>query len=332
MLLGQTRAVVPAVAVSALLLLVAVPGRTRRAWALVVAGAGVAACIGPVLDVYDSVRGARPPADAQLRDAAARDPACLRSQRAPSGRAAVAVVGRLGDADGRGCAAARMGAACGWPWPSSLAWRARRGRRPGRQGARRVPRLRRARTPEPTSSSRFTSGAGNRYDYWRVAVDQFADDPLRGDRRRQLRPHLLPRAPHHRGHPPGRTASSSRRSASSGIVGGAPAGGLPRRHRQPASPGARAQPGAILRVRGLAVAAGGTFAVWLVHTSVDWLHLIPGLTGIALCSAAVLVGPWTRPRAGTREHGQDRCCGRVRRGGARWARSSWAAPPSRTAT
>ena len=30
------------------------------------------------------------------------------------------------------------------------------------------------------SSSRFTSGGGNRYDYWRVAVDQFADHPLRG--------------------------------------------------------------------------------------------------------------------------------------------------------
>ena len=36
------------------------------------------------------------------------------------------------------------------------------------------------------------------------------------------------------------------------------------------------------------------FLVWLVHTSVDWLHLIPGVTGIALCGAAVLVSPWTR--------------------------------------
>ena len=34
--------------------------------------------------------------------------------------------------------------------------------------------------------------------------------------------------------------------------------------------------------------------MWFVHTSVDWLHLIAGLTGIALCSAAVLVGPWRR--------------------------------------
>lgn len=34
------------------------------------------------------------------------------------------------------------------------------------------------------------------------------------------------------------------------------------------------------------------FFVWLVHTSVDWLHLLPGVTGIALCGAAVLVAPW----------------------------------------
>ena len=46
---------------------------------------------------------------------------------------------------------------------------------------------------------------------------------------------------------------------------------------------------------GLAVAGGGMFLVWLVHTSVDWLHLIPGVTGIALCGAAVLVAPWARP-------------------------------------
>ncbi len=51
---------------------------------------------------------------------------------------------------------------------------------------------------------------------------------------------------------------------------------------------------------GLAVAGGGMFLTWLVHTSVDWLHLIPGLTGIALCGAAVLVAPWARVGAAER--------------------------------
>src|SRR5207248_3568668 len=35
----------------------------------------------------------------------------------------------------------------------------------------------------------------------------------------------------------------------------------------------------------------GIFLTWLVHTSVDWLHLLPGVTAVALGAAAVLVGP-----------------------------------------
>jgi Flp pilus assembly protein TadD len=36
------------------------------------------------------------------------------------------------------------------------------------------------------------------------------------------------------------------------------------------------------------------FVAWLVHTSVDWMHLIPGLTGIALAAVAVLLAPSAR--------------------------------------
>ena len=146
------------------------------------------------------------------------------------------------------------------------------------------------------STSRFTSGGGNRYDYWRVALDQFADNPIRGVGAGNYdRTYFLER----------RTTEDIRQAHSIelqtlgelGIVGGALlavflvaiAVGFGRRAREAKND---------LRARGLAVAAGGTFAVWLVHTSVDWLHLIPGLTGIALCSAAVLVGPWARSRAG----------------------------------
>ena len=102
-LLGQTRAIVPAVLLSALFLLVAVPGRTRRAWALVVAAAGVGACIGPVLEVYDSVDGARTPGDPQLRDAALA--ILLASVGAGAlWAAATAAVARLGDRR-QGCSA-----------------------------------------------------------------------------------------------------------------------------------------------------------------------------------------------------------------------------------
>jgi tetratricopeptide (TPR) repeat protein len=47
---------------------------------------------------------------------------------------------------------------------------------------------------------------------------------------------------------------------------------------------------------GLAVAGGGAFLAWLVQTSVDWLHLIPGVTAVAICAGAVLVAPWTGRR------------------------------------
>ena len=41
--------------------------------------------------------------------------------------------------------------------------------------------------------------------------------------------------------------------------------------------------------RHVAVAAGGVFAAWLVQTSVDWLHLLPGVTAIAIAGAAALL-------------------------------------------
>jgi tetratricopeptide (TPR) repeat protein len=50
----------------------------------------------------------------------------------------------------------------------------------------------------------------------------------------------------------------------------------------------------------MAVAAGGAFVAWLAHTSVDWLHNLPGVTGIALCAAAALVAPWSSGGASRR--------------------------------
>ena len=151
--------------------------------------------------------------------------------------------------------------------------------------------------PSATSTSRFTTGGGNRYDYWRVALDQFADEPLRGVGAGNYdRTYFLER----------RTTEDIRQPHSIelqtlgelGIVGGALlavflgaiAVGFARRAREAHERAPRS---------GLAVAAGGMFLVWLVHTSVDWLHLIPGVTGIALCAAAVLVGPVGTPARGS---------------------------------
>jgi cytochrome c-type biogenesis protein CcmH/NrfG len=49
----------------------------------------------------------------------------------------------------------------------------------------------------------------------------------------------------------------------------------------------------------LIVAGGGMFVVWLVQTSLDWLHQLPGVTAIALCGGAVLIASWAWERAGS---------------------------------
>jgi len=146
------------------------------------------------------------------------------------------------------------------------------------------------------TDTRFLSGGGNRYDYWRVAWLEFEDEPLRGqgagnydrlyfaERRTSediRQPHSLP----------------LQVLAELGLVGalallaviGAVLAGLWSQARA-----ARDSVAARL----VAVAAGGAFLAWLTHTSVDWLHNLPGVTGIALCAAAALVAPWSRgPRS-----------------------------------
>jgi hypothetical protein len=152
---------------------------------------------------------------------------------------------------------------------------------------------------DPRQDSRFFSGGGYRYDYWRVALDQFRDHPLEGvgagnyDRTyfRERRTSEDIRQPH---------SIELQTLGELGLVGGtalaaflvAVLAGLGRAAR-------RARDDSLVRV--IAVAGGGAFVAWLVHTSVDWLHLIPGVTGVALCAAAMLLGPSVRPvRSGLR--------------------------------
>jgi O-Antigen ligase len=142
---------------------------------------------------------------------------------------------------------------------------------------------------EPTvnGASRFTSGGGNRYDYWRIAWHQFTADPLNGLGAGNFdRTYYLER----------QTDEDVRQAHSielqtlgeTGLVGALLLGSffvavfLGAWRRAAVS---RVDPGEI----GVTVAALGIFAVWLAQTSVDWLHLIPGLTGIALAGGAVLL-------------------------------------------
>jgi O-Antigen ligase len=138
-----------------------------------------------------------------------------------------------------------------------------------------------------SAGARFTSGGGNRYDYWRIAWAQFVDHPLEGVGAGNFdRTYFLAR----RTNEDVRQAHSIELQAlgETGIVGALLLGsffvavfaGIRRRARAARRRGSET---------GLTVAATGVFVVWFAQTSVDWLNLIPGVTGIALGAGAVLL-------------------------------------------
>ncbi|MDQ3632383.1 MAG: O-antigen ligase family protein [Actinomycetota bacterium] len=141
--------------------------------------------------------------------------------------------------------------------------------------------------PAATTGSRLLSGSGTRYDYWRVAVDAWQDRPLLG----------LGAGNYDRAYFPQRRQNEDVRQPHSielqtlselGLVGGALLAlflggvgfGAWRTGRDARTEGL---------TRTVAVAAVGGTTAWLVHTSVDWMHIVPGVTAIALCLTAVLV-------------------------------------------
>jgi O-antigen ligase len=288
-LLAQARAIVPALAISAAILVALVPGRRRRCWALLGLVAGVALAAGPLLDVYGATRpGARGVDEDGLRaavlgllGAAALVGALWGLARSVAARPTPGFARRLRAGSAASLAAvsilALAGALLGVGEPvgaTADAWHEFKQLDVG---------------AAQSSSSRFSSGGGNRYDYWRIAVEQFRDRPLEGIGAGNYDTTYFAER---------RTTEDVRQAHSLplqtlgelGLVGlialslfvGGVLGGLVRLARD-------ARTGQ--REATLAVSAGGTFLIWLLHTSVDWLHLIPGLTGIALCAAAALVAP-----------------------------------------
>lgn len=141
-------------------------------------------------------------------------------------------------------------------------------------------------SPSP-GSTRLLSGAGNRYDYWRVAVAEFRSAPVIGVGAGNYQPGYYI----HRHTTESITQPHSielQTLAELGIIGAlllamflaAVAIGARR-----TAVAARASPLA----RFTAVSATGIFSGWLLQTSVDWLHLFPGLTAIALAAAVALL-------------------------------------------
>lgn len=293
-LLAQSRSWEAALVLTLVVLLIAVPGRRRRAFALLVAAAAVAATFTSIADVW-------------------RRPSHLTGlvTVATTHRAAVAIL--LAAALAGLVWMAAMFALRRFAPPGSRVWF-----ETGRVTSlafgvaaiaavvllvansssirRQVNRQYNAfvHLAPPTGGTRLSSGAGNRYDYWRVAMKEFSSEPFRGvgagnyqpDYYRFRRTTDAIEQPH---------SLELQTLAELGVVGGllllaflaAVGVGLVRTVR-------RASEDRLART--VAVAAGGAFIAWLVGTSVDWMALIPGLTGIALAAAAALYRPLSRTR------------------------------------
>jgi hypothetical protein len=148
------------------------------------------------------------------------------------------------------------------------------------------------------NGSRLLSGGGTRYDYWRVALNVFTDHPLAGaGAGGYVEPYYRER----------RTAEDVQQPhsvvfqtlAELGLVGAALLAGLIAALAWGIRRAAR-RAGEDPRER-LVVAAGNGIAVaWLVHASVDWILLLPGVTGVALVGIAAILRPGPAPPAAGR--------------------------------
>ena len=145
------------------------------------------------------------------------------------------------------------------------------------------------------SQTRLLSGAGNRYDYWRIAWHVWREHPVLGvGAGNYARSYYQQRAttediqqPH---------SIELQALSELGLVGALLLAGL---IAGIAWGAVRMRPAArrSALTRALMVGAVGAFVAWLIQTSVDWMQLLPGLTAIAIAAAAVMIRPRRLPRA-----------------------------------
>ena len=280
--LTQSRAALPVFVISAAVVMLMLPGRVRRGWLLLFAAVGVAAALPFLLDVHDertpmgpdlpSLDVVRQAGEATIVSALgagiawgaaswARARAATKVDGGLMGRALIAVSALVVLTLIVSLGSPVDALTSRWDAFTSL-------------------------NSEDESHERFTSAEGNRYDLWRIALDQFEDHPLRGvgsgnyvsTYHRERRTTEDVQEPH---------SIELQTLGELGIVGalclamfigGTYAGAVHWRRAVRAGVGPLDIP----------VAAIGAFTVWLVHTSVDVLHMIPGLTAAALVAAAVL--------------------------------------------
>jgi hypothetical protein len=137
------------------------------------------------------------------------------------------------------------------------------------------------------SSARFTDASGYRYDLWRIALRQFRENPLLGVGAGSYDATFFRerRVPEYVRQPHSLELQMLGELGLPGLIGLltfviAVLASAVRRRAELSGP-----------ERAFRVAAFGIFLTWLVHTSVDWLYNLPGLTVMALMSAGVLLAP-----------------------------------------
>jgi hypothetical protein len=279
----QARALIPAFVVTTALVILAAPGRTRRALQLTIVIVAILASSHWTLAIYSSTGPIQQymPSSAALRHAGLAiigsgllAGALLLALELIAARVSAIRSAEISRRTGQGMLAALAAAAVvigvAAHGTISTQWRD-------------FTHL----NPEQSAPNRFVAiGSGFRYDLWRVALDEFKGDPVAGvgagnydDSYYRLRqnpqsvtvPHSL----------------EMQVLAELGLLGlialGLFCGGV-----------LRAGLGADGRTLagqdpGIRIAALGVFAAWLTATSFDWLYNIPGLTGMAVLAAAILL-------------------------------------------
>jgi O-antigen ligase len=286
LLLSQSRGAALAAGVSAIVLLALVPGRLRRACALLALSGAVALLAGPATAVYTSGLGGSVD-DGLLQELTSRAVLVAAALGLAWG-AATRIVARVQNLRPlRNTTAAGLGCMLVFAAGAGLVksgWIAGAGQRHYDAFVHLG-----ASDGGEMTGSRLVSGAGNRYDYWRIAVGEWKEHKLLGvgagnyERRYFVERRTTEdiRQPH---------SLQLQTLSELGLVGGgllvvflSGVGWTIWRRR------AAAQDSDVERF--LLVAASGAFSAWLVHASVDWIHLLPGITAITLAAAAVLMRP-----------------------------------------
>jgi O-Antigen ligase len=290
-LLSQSRGAALAMLASLILVVALVPGRTRRVYNLLVVAAGVAVAAPDLLRVYDhTVAGSVPTgaghaaghatllaalavgiAWALLTWASGLLPArsISRLRRAGAWLLVVPVVLVLAVAIG---SAHRIKHDVRNQWHAFTHLS--------------VPSVNTS-TTASASQSRLLSGAGHRYDYWRIAWRMWRSHPVLGvGAGNYPRSYYQQRATTEDIEQPHSIELQTLSELGgvgvlllAGFIAGIAWGVVRMRRAAVRSP----------LTRSLMIGAVGAFAAWLVQTSADWMHLLPGLTALAIAAAAVLV-------------------------------------------